>query len=52
MATFKAVNFERYAILEDEELAVAHGFVMVVSSSVLVIRGFVWLRGVLRVGKR
>lgn len=50
MATFKAVNFERYAILSDEEIAVARGFVMVVSASVLVIDGYVWLAGVLKVG--
>lgn len=47
---FKAVNFERYAILKNEVLTVASGFVMVCSCRVLVVNGYVRLFGVLRVG--
>ena len=47
---FKAVNFERYAILENEVLTVAEGFTMVCTCRVLVVNGYVRLFGLLRVG--
>lgn len=47
---FKAVNFERYAILKNEQLTVAKGFVMVCSCRVLVVSGYVRLYGLLRLG--
>lgn len=50
MATYKAVNLERYAILDSEDLAIAEGFVMVVGASVLIVDGYIWLSGLLRVG--
>ena len=48
--TFKAVNLERYAILKNEVLTVAPGFVMVCNCRVLVVDGYVRLYGVLRAG--
>jgi hypothetical protein len=49
MKEFKAVNLQRYAVLPDEYLFVALGFVMVVDSPVLRVDGFVKLDGLLRV---
>ena len=48
---FKAVNLQRYAVLVEEYLFVASGFVMVVDSPVMRIDGYVRLEGLLRVGK-
>lgn len=47
---FKAVNFERYAILKNEVLTVAPGFVMVCGCRVLIVNGYLRVFGVLRVG--
>lgn len=49
MAIYKAVNLERYAILRGEEMSIAAGFVMVVGSSVLVVDGYIWLNGLIRI---
>lgn len=47
----KAVNLQRYAVLKNEYLFVASGFVMVVDSPLMRIDGYVRLDGLLRVGK-
>jgi hypothetical protein len=46
----KAVNLQRYAVLEGEYLFVAEGYMMVVVTPVMRVDGWVRLEGVLKVG--
>lgn len=49
---FKAVNLQRHAVLKNEVLTVVEGFTMVCECRVLVVRGYVRLYGVLRIGTK
>lgn len=47
---FRAVNLQRYAVLEGEYLYVAQGFALVVDSPVFRVDGWLRVDGVVRIG--